>query len=723
MKKVLFAVVLCFALHSQGMNFINSATICGPDSSHNQIVNNDIEPARNEEDSIKSRQLEDVVVEADKVHMSLNKVSYTPTKQQRNASANGTMLLQHLAIPELRVDALGGTVTTNTGEAVAFFIDGVPATESDIADINTRDVLKVEVLDYPSDPKFRNSPHVVNYIMQKYEFGGYTKFNTTEMLLSCFSSYNTLNSKMVYKKMTYDVRGYYQYTNGSHYGSDEVHFFKLPGYENEAPDGITRSSKLESSKYISNRPSASFRALYQGNKTQYSSTLNWKFDGVGSDTRSGLLDYSPKIFYSDSWETQYPSHKNTVSWNNDFFQQLPREWSLSASFQLTFDHLNQTQKRSEDKSIIRDLTAKENLFSTSGSLEVSKNFNRKHSLSMSARYVTYKSIINYRGSLEDENHQTQFALAPGAQYTFEPSSNFYARLGLFATYYHSKSSGGEEKKVFPTVNFNMSWMPHRHHRFAAIFNYGLNTPSGSQTNSLLLQTDMLRWSQGNPDLHSYHTTFTQVNYNWMPSQYFNLSPLIAWVYCHNYFADTYSLTNDGKGILVRPDNCGDNHNIWGYISFAAYALNRSLIILAQPVISYDYFEGAFNISQTALRVSLSATYYLKQFYFGGSYSTPSTYYGQANPIRYRTRSQYWIMAGWGNSSWTVSAILINPFRTDWKSDSMEIATPDYSMRSASITVNDHQRINLSVAYTFGYGKKVERGNELEGVKGGSSSIR
>ena len=139
-------------------------------------------------DSIKTQELNEVIVQADRMYMTVNKVSYTPSKQQRNASANGTMLLQQLAIPQLTVDALAGTVTMNTGEPIAFFIDGVPATENDVADMNTRDVIRVEILDYPTDPKFRNSAHVVNYIMQKYEYGGYTKLNTTEMFLSCFSS-------------------------------------------------------------------------------------------------------------------------------------------------------------------------------------------------------------------------------------------------------------------------------------------------------------------------------------------------------------------------------------------------------------------------------------------------------------------------------------------------------------------------------------------------------
>ena len=112
-----------------------------------------------------------------------------------------------------------------------------------------------------------------------------------------------------------------------------------------------------------------------------------------------------------------------------------------------------------------------------------------------------------------------------------------------------------------------------------------------------------------------------------------------------------------------------------------------------------------------------------QFYVSGSYTTPKTFYTQGNPIKRKTRSQYWLMAGWGNSSWTVTAYLINPFRNHWRSDEMEINTPNYTTHTTAISVNDHRRLNLSVAYTFGYGKKVARGNDLQDVSGGSTSIR
>lgn len=674
-------------------------------------------------DSIKTQELNEVVVQADRMYMTVNKVSYSPTKQQRNASANGTMLLQQLAIPQLTVDALSGTVTMNTGESIAFFIDGVPATENDVADMNTRDVIRVEILDYPTDPKFRNSAHVVNYIMQKYEYGGYTKLNTTEMFLSCFSSYNTLNSKMVYKKMTFDARAYYQYTNSSHNGTNEIQLFRLPGYKDVAPYGISRTSIWDNSKYISNRPSASFRVLYQGNTTQFSSTLNWSYEGNRADRRSGTLQYNPSLFDADSWRTNCPSRKNNVSWTNDFFQELPNNWALSVSFKLSFDHINQTQEMSESDITIRNLNAKENIWGTESEIDISKSFNDRHDVSFECTAVTYESYIDYIGSTLNKNNTSQLLIAPGVAYTFSPSDKLYSRLGLYATYYRSKTSDVEESKFYPTVNFNINWMPTRGHRLGALFNYSIDTPSGSQTNAILLQTDLLKWSQGNPNLHSYHTMSTQLSYTWNPSQYINISPVATWVYKHNFYADTYSLTDDGKGILIKPENCGNYHNIWGAINFSAYAFNRKLVMQARPTVSYHKFTDRFEQSYTSLFATLNATYYCGQFYVGASYSTPKTFFNQADPIKRKTRSQYWLMAGWGNTSWSVTAFLINPFRSHWSGDVMMIDTQNYKMNTTTIGVNDHRRLNLTVAYTFGYGKKVQQGNDLQETSGSCSSIR
>lgn len=674
-------------------------------------------------DTIESHELNEVVVQAELQSMGHNKASYIPTKQQRNAAINGTALLQTLAIPQLQVNTLTGSVTTNAGNAVAFFIDGVPASASDIADMNTRDVKRVEVLDHPTDPKFRNAEHVVNYIMQRYEWGGYTKLSYTEMFLSCISSQSTLNSKFVYKKLTFDARASYQYTNSSHQGTEGIQRFTLPTYPS-LPDGtITRTSVLDGAKYIANRPNASFRAMYRGAKTQFSSMLEYSFFGDMTNRSHGSLSYTPNLFDAQTWDIETPAHKNQVKWSNDLFQQLGRGWSLSADFNLAYAHNNQTQIRQEGGMDLTNLLARETLLLTESEIQASKTFNDSHSISLETGMFTYRSDIDYRGSVSTNHTTSQILVYPGATYSFSYGDLFSMRASANASIYHSSTAGIKENKVYPTINFSTSWTPKERHQLDLGIYYTINTPDGAQTNNVPVQVNPLLWSQGNPYLKSYHSLVSQLSYSWMPSQKFSLSPTVAWIYKPKYFADIYSLNEDGRSIIQHPENCGNYHNVWGAVNFSAYLLNRKLILQLRPAISYHKFSGMYDISKFSPLFTAYAAYYIGQFNIAANYTSSHHFYNQANPVYTKERSTFWLMAGWGNSQWTAQVFVINPFRYHWRGKDTSLVTPDYSYSNTAITVNDHCRVQLQIAYTFGYGKKVRRGNELNGSSEANSSIR
>ena len=196
-----------------------------------------------------------------------------------------------------------------------------------------------------------------------------------------------------------------------------------------------------------------------------------------------------------------------------------------------------------------------------------------------------------------------------------------------------------------------------------------------------------------------------------------------WCYSNNYYTDCHTLFRYGTAILSQPENCGKYHNTWASLNITSYALDQKLIMQLRPCVSYHKFSGTYNISKTVAFISADINYYFGSFHAGARYSSPERGFNQNDPVYYKKRSQYWFTAGWGNAQWTANIFIINPFRGHWRGTDYSLQTPHYTYNSTTIGVNDARRINISVTYTFSYGKKVSHGNDLNGTDTGKSSIR
>ena len=147
-----------------------------------------------------------VSVEADNSYLYSDRSVYIPTARQKNASQTGADLLDHMSIPQLGLIS-GGNVFTSAGKPVAIYIDYLPATESDLKAMRTEDVKKVEYFVYSSDPRLQGNPYVVNFVMQRYEYGGYLKtFGHTNIVSNAVGELLT-NLRFRRKNMTYDIMG------------------------------------------------------------------------------------------------------------------------------------------------------------------------------------------------------------------------------------------------------------------------------------------------------------------------------------------------------------------------------------------------------------------------------------------------------------------------------------------------------------------------------------
>ncbi len=128
------------------------------------------------------------------------------------------------------------------------------------------------------------------------------------------------------------------------------------------------------------------------------------------------------------------------------------------------------------------------------------------------------------------------------------------------------------------------------------------------------------------------------------------------------------------------------------------------------------------MSRAPLAFNASVAYYINRFYFQASYQLANKTIQGNLGVWYRDQDFYQLQAGWGNSNWNIRLSAINMLRGDWLAATQTLSSPLYSEAMLQEGTYYHRRINLAVTYTFGYGKKIQRGNEVGEQTGGTSAI-
>lgn len=224
--------------------------------------------AQEHADTLKTQELNEVVVEASNQCTSSTVSTYIPMARQKNTATDAVSLLSQMAIPQLDVDPASLTIKTTTGQPVAVFIDYVAATAQDLSGLRTTDVKKVEYMLYPNDPRFRGAQYVINFVMQKYEWGGYTKINANKWF-GVNHSEASVYSKFAYKGMTFDIFADEIYLTNRHTGNSSVETFYFPDLNGQGAQTIERLTTPISSRYRNNSNDVTFRALYSSDKCKY----------------------------------------------------------------------------------------------------------------------------------------------------------------------------------------------------------------------------------------------------------------------------------------------------------------------------------------------------------------------------------------------------------------------------------------------------------------------
>ena len=233
-----------------------------------------------------------------------------------------------MAIPQIKINPIDNSVTDNAGEGVSLFFNYMLASKEDVEGLRTADVRRVEYLEFPSDPRFRGAQRAINFIIQEYEYGGYTKVTADEDFLIGLSSNANIFSKFAYKKMTYDLYVAANNLNRHHSGYDIDGKYTLKD-SNGKDYTLTRNETTDNSHSRQNQYPVTFRASYNTEKVQISNTLGYSHSANPIQEQNGSLTYSPAVEQDYSYSRSNPSHSNSLSYQGNYFFVLPKDYSVN----------------------------------------------------------------------------------------------------------------------------------------------------------------------------------------------------------------------------------------------------------------------------------------------------------------------------------------------------------------------------------------------------------
>ena len=670
-------------------------------------------------DSIASEKLPEIVVKAQMQHTDASSSTYTPTTRQKTSAQNAIDLLRQLAIPQININLVDNAVTTPSGQNVAVYINYIPASAEEIEGLLTSDVRRVEYLDFPTDPRFQGNEHVVNFIMQQYEYGGYTKALINEnFLVGKLSSRASIYSKFAYKRMTYDLYAGASNHDIKHTGASIIGDYILENTDGE-PYHITRNEIFNNSHYKYNQYPVTFRAIYDSDNVQIANTVGFNFDQSPAAETSGCLSYKPAKTEEYSYNRCEPYTSRYLVWSGNYYFILPRNFHLSVSPGINYGHTNNTYLYQTSGTDVIVNESKENVWQFRGSATLYKKFTDRQNGFFRAWYGSISNDVSYFGSSPyDNDFLDTYA---GAALGYNISNNKWnISTDVAVQWEKNKINDQSVSEIYPLLNVSAGFSPSQKHSLRAYFHFGANYPGASEKTPNTLQQNELMYYTGNPELGLSRQVTFNLSYNWMPSNKFSVLAFAQYFGEYNLYVPVYKPYNNGMALLRKFETDGDYNRTQIGMSFNYKLLNGNLQFAASPSISFYRMTGLFDIERNPFSCNVSATYYLGNFYFQTSYQTGSLTVQGNHGVIYKDRDFYQIIAGWSRANWNIRVSAMNLFRNDWLCATNTLSTPLYSETRFANGNNFHRRLNLSIIYTFGYGKKVQRGNEV-GVQSGASS--
>lgn len=352
---------------------------------------------------------------------------------------------------------------------------------------------------------------------------------------------------------------------------------------------------------------------------------------------------------------------------------------------------------------------------------VNKQFGRKHTVMAGIRVWDLINRLNYTGNVDYDDRYSISAIGGEVAYQFQTEKiNLYTSVGISRQ--ESSINGIKNIATDPFVHLQFRYAPNSQHSFSVASQLINNTPEIGLKSSDLLQDNEYLYITGNPELKNSRDFTFALGYTWIQSNTFDLNAYAKYHEIFKRYIRVYEPFDGGNAVLRNYINNGNF--IDGRIGVSANLklLNNSLQFYFSPQICFYRSTGIYNKSLIPIQGYAHAVYYLNNFYFQAAYWALEKSMLSYAPSIEKTRNFYRLTVGWGNSNWNLKLSASNFFNKKWDNSDSWITSPVYTEHKVGYGNAAHAKIEISATYTFGYGKKVERNDEVGAQTGASSAI-